>query len=70
MFKFIFGIIIGIVCIIFFVQNGEIVNVTFLAWTLTLPRYLLMRIVLVAGIFLGWISTSLSFLKKRRKNKN
>lgn len=67
MFRFILGLLVGIMCLIFFIQNGETVNVTFLAWTLTLPRYLLMIIILVSGIFLGWIMTSFNAMKKRRK---
>lgn len=67
MFKFIFGLIVGVLCLIFFIQNGETVSVSFLAWTLTLPRYLLMIIILFSGMFLGWILSSLRSIKKHKK---
>lgn len=67
MIKFIMGLLIGILCIIFFIQNGEVVSVVFLAWTLTLPRFLLMGIIFIAGIFLGWLFSSLNYFKKKRK---
>lgn len=67
MFKFILGLIIGLLCVVFFFQNNEVVNVNFLAWTLTLQRNILFSVVFLAGIFLGWIFTSFSFLRRRKK---
>lgn len=69
MIKFIFGILIGVLCIIFFVQNGEVVSVSFLTWTLTLPRYLLLGIFLISGVFIGWLFSSLSYFKKKKRQK-
>ena len=69
MVKFIFGILIGILCIIFFIQNGEVVSITFLPWTVTLPRFLLMSIFLLAGVFIGWLFSSFSYFKKRKREK-
>ncbi len=69
MVKFILGIGVGFLCILFFVQNSEIVSVSFMFWTLSLPRYLLMTLFLVAGMLLGWIMTSLSHIRKRKEDK-
>ena len=38
MAKFIIGAIAGIISLIFIVQNTETVDITFIAWTITLPR--------------------------------
>lgn len=67
MIRFIVGVVIGIVCLIFFIQNGEIVSVTFLAWTATLPRYLLFALFLLAGVFLGWLVRSVRNFGKKKK---
>lgn len=69
MIKFVFGLIVGLVCVVFLFQNGEITDINFLNWTISLPLYLVMLIFSVSGIFLGWLLTSLVSLKKRKRNK-
>jgi len=54
MAKFILGIIIGIVALIFIFQNMQTVDVTFLAWTITMSRALMLLIILLIGFILGW----------------
>ncbi|MBB6479443.1 putative integral membrane protein [Spirochaeta isovalerica] len=70
MVKFVFGLIIGLICVIFFFQNGDMSQINFLNWTLALPQYLIMMIFFVSGIFLGWLLTSLVSLKKRKRKKS
>ncbi|MDA3957939.1 LapA family protein [Oceanispirochaeta sp.] len=67
MFRFIFGILIGIVCLILFIQNSVPVQVNFLMWSLTMPRFILLLSMLFAGILFGWIGSSLGQLKRNKK---
>jgi uncharacterized integral membrane protein len=62
--KLIIGIILGIISVIFLIQNTEIVTIDFLFWSLTTSRALVIMIVLILGIFFGWIFGSVG----RRKN--
>jgi uncharacterized integral membrane protein len=55
MFRFVLGIIIGVLVIIFMFQNMKAVDVTFIAWTITLSRALVLLIVFAVGIIIGWI---------------
>ena len=64
MLKFILGLIFGILVIIFMVQNVEMVDITFLSWTFTIQRAIMVLIVFVVGIGLGWVIRSVG-----RKNK-
>lgn len=70
MFKFVLGLLVGLLCVIFFAQNGEAVSVDFLTWTINLPLYLLMILILFSGIFLGWLSAGFSKLRKSRRKKS
>jgi len=55
MFKFIIGIILGIICVIFFIQNAETVSFVFLFWEITISRALMLVTVLISGIIIGSI---------------
>ena len=54
MIKFILGIVFGILALIFIFQNMQMVDVTFLAWTITTSRALMLLIILIVGFILGW----------------
>jgi uncharacterized integral membrane protein len=54
MVKFILGIVFGILALIFIFQNMQMVDVTFLAWTITTSRALMLLIILIVGFILGW----------------
>ena len=69
MFKFIVGLIIGILVIIFMVQNVEVVDITLYAWTVSIPRAIMILIVFVIGIALGWVVRSIGYRKKKREMK-
>jgi len=66
MAKFIIGIIIGIIVIVFMVQNVETVDVSFFAWSVSIPRALMILIVFVVGLGLGYIVRSIGYRKKKR----
>jgi uncharacterized integral membrane protein len=67
--KFIIGIIIGILVIVFMVQNVEVVDITFLAWTMHLPRAIMILIVFVLGIGVGYVAHGIRARKKEKKEE-
>ncbi|HDQ15398.1 MAG TPA: LapA family protein [Sediminispirochaeta sp.] len=66
MFKFIVGILFGVVAVIFVMQNVQVIEVTFLAWSISMSRSILFILMLLIGFFLGWLVTSLK-VRRRRK---
>ena len=54
MVKFILGIVFGILALIFIFQNMQMVDVTFLAWTITTSRALMLLIILIVGFLLAF----------------
>ena len=66
MFKFILGIVIGFLAVVFALQNTADVDVKFLAWSLTLPRALVLLLMLAAGFLLG---LAVGGLARRRRRK-
>lgn len=51
--------ILGLV-ILFTLQNIATVEITFLFWTMTLPRVVFLIIVFALGVLLGWVLKSLN----------
>lgn len=66
--KLIIGFILGALGVIFAVQNPETVSYRFIAWTLTAPRAAVLLIVLVAGMLIGWLVSTLPRIFKRKTN--
>lgn len=50
---------------LFAIQNAEVVEINFLAWSFSIPRVLLVFALLAAGFVLGIIVSSISALKTR-----
>lgn len=67
MIRFSFGIIMGVLCLILFVQNTEIVQLNLLFWTFSMPRFILLFFVLLTGILTGWVISNLGHLRKHKK---
>ncbi len=67
MIRFILGIAFGILALIFIFQNMQNVDVTFLAWTITTSRAVVLLIILAAGFIIGWAVGSIG--RWRRKTK-
>jgi uncharacterized integral membrane protein len=57
-FKLILGIVMAGMAALFIIQNVPSVEVTFLFWTLSMSRALLMSLILSIGIILGWLLRS------------
>ena len=55
MVKFIFGIVIGALAIVFAAMNTQIVEVQLYFWSVTMSRALMILIVLGIGIVMGWV---------------
>ena len=67
MFRFILGIVFGILALIFVFQNMENTSVTFLAWTITTSRAVILFIILAVGFIVGWAVGSLGRWRRRAK---
>ena len=65
----IIGLVIGILVIVFILQNIEMVEVTFLAWTISVNRAVMVLVVFAVGIILGWIVGSLGRRRRAAKQK-
>jgi lipopolysaccharide assembly protein A len=53
--KLIFGLILAGMTILFVIQNVTTVELTYLFWTLSMSRALMMFLILSIGIILGWL---------------
>ena len=69
MAKFIIGIVIGILVIVFMVQNVETVDIKFLAWSVSMQRAIMILIVFVVGIGIGFVIRSIGYRKKKKKEE-
>jgi uncharacterized integral membrane protein len=68
--KFILGIIIGALVIVFMVQNVQVVDIKFLTWSVTISRALMILIVFAVGILLGWVVRSIGYRKKKKAGES
>ena len=66
MIRLIVGIILGAVIVVFAAQNTETVSYTFIAWTLSAPRAVIVVAVFLIGLLTGWLVTGLGRLFRRR----
>lgn len=57
--KLILAYAIGILAIIFVIQNLETVQVNFLLWTVQMPRALMLLFVFLAGALAAWLVATL-----------
>ena len=64
--RFILGIIIGVLVIIFMFQNVEPLTVKFIAWELSMSAAVVLLIVFAVGIIVGWIFRGAA---RRRRDK-
>jgi putative membrane protein len=53
--KLLLGIILAGMAAVFIIQNVTSVDLTFLFWTLSMSRALLMFLILSLGFILGWL---------------
>ena len=58
------GLLLASLIVLFTLQNAEIVELRLFLWKLSMPRALMIFLVLVVGIVLGWI---LNELKRQKR---
>lgn len=63
--KLIFAYAIGILAVIFVVQNLETVQVNFLLWTVQMPRAMMLVLVFLAGAVTAWLVSTLKHGERR-----
>jgi uncharacterized integral membrane protein len=67
MIRFIIGVLLGIVMIVFAIQNTETVNYQFFSWTLTSPRSLVVIVTFVVGLLSGWLVSGIRHFRHRKR---
>ena len=66
MVKFVVGIIIGVLALIFVLMNAELVDLRLYFWTVRISHALLLIIVLGAGLGIGYILNGVRIRKSRK----
>ena len=67
MIRVIIGIVLGAAVIVFALQNAETVTYTFIAWSLSAPRAVVVLLAFVLGLVTGWLETGLGRLRRRAR---
>jgi uncharacterized integral membrane protein len=62
---FVFGVIIGILVVVFILQNTGIVEISFLFWTISISMALTVLLVFIIGIIVGMIIKDIGAKKKK-----
>lgn len=63
--KLILAYAIGILALIFVIQNLETVQVNFLLWTVQMPRAAMLLLVFLAGAATAWLVATLKHSDRR-----
>lgn len=66
-FTFVLGVIFGILVVAFILQNTEIVEISFLFWTISISRALVVLLVFIIGIIVGAIIRDIRASKKEKE---
>ena len=66
MVRFIVGIIFGALAVIFIMQNVQVVEFTFLIWTVSMSRAVLFFLMILVGFILGWGVGSFGGRRRKR----
>ncbi len=66
MIRLIIGGLLGVLVVVFALQNLDTVTYTFLAWSLAAPRAVVVIVVLLVGIVVGWFTTSLKRVRRKK----
>lgn len=69
MVRFIIGVILGVLVVIFMVQNTDQAQITFLFWTFSISRSLMYLLLGALGFAAGSLITGMRGLRKRKKEK-
>ncbi len=64
-FKMFLGITLLFLVVLFTLQNVAMVEIQFLLWGFSIPRSLLLFIVLFIGILIGWVMKTIAHDSKK-----
>ena len=63
--KFILGVVIGIVAVVFAVLNTNLVEVNLFFWTVTVSSAVMIVAVLIIGVVAGWLLAGVGRRRRR-----
>lgn len=63
---FIIGVVIGILVVVFIIQNTEVVEFNYFFWTVSISRALMVLLVFITGIIIGAILRDVKIRKKEK----
>jgi len=66
---FIIGVVIGILMVVFIVQNTEVVEFNYFFWTVSISRALMVLLVFITGIIVGAVLRDVNIKKKEKDKK-
>lgn len=66
-FKLAMTVLLLVIVMVFAVQNAAVVEINFLIWQMSIPRSLLIFMMLLIGILIGWFMRAM-FRMVRLKN--
>lgn len=61
--------VIGVLLVIFIVQNVAVMDIKFLFWKMSMSRSLMMFFLVIIGIAIGWFWKGVSVRSKKRKEE-
>lgn len=61
--------VIGVLLVIFIVQNVAVMEIKFLFWKMSMSRSLMMFFLVIIGIAIGWFWRGVSMRNKKRKEE-
>ena len=67
-FKLIISLILAGLALLFAIQNVATVEISFMIWSTSMPRAILVFIVLATGIVIGWLMQSYLLLHRKIPN--
>ncbi len=68
-FKFIAGLVVAILFLIFLVQNTAVVTVRLYFWEIPMSQIILILLLLILGFLLGYIVAKVRDNRRNRRNK-
>lgn len=69
-YKLTLSLILAGMVVLFIIQNVTTVELTFLFWTLSMSRALVMLLILSIGIVLGWFASQLNMYHKTHPRRD
>lgn len=68
--KLVVSALLAFLVVVFVSQNNEVVQVTFLAWSVEMSLLLMIFVIFGAGIIIGWLLNSYFRFSRQRKRQH